>query len=81
MIVRLTLNGRILILSAPTPFLPPMRGCLPAGTLEIACGAVEFTHVGVFPALMGGSAYKRSGCYKRSAGLATPKGPRFSTCV
>ena len=61
--------------------LPPMRGCLPSGNLEIASGAVELTHVGVFTASMGGSVYKRSDCYKRSAGLATPRGPRFTTCV
>jgi hypothetical protein len=34
----------------------------------------NLAQVGTIPGLMGGSAYKGSLCYKRSAGLQTPNG-------
>ncbi len=54
---------------------------LQAGAPGIACASGYLTQVGAFSGLMGGSAHNSSSCYKRSAGLATPNGPRFSTCV
>ena len=52
-----------------------------AGALGTSCAPDYFAQAGGFPLLMGGSAYNSSDCYKRSAGLATPNGPRFSTWV
>jgi hypothetical protein len=39
----------------------------------------DLAQVGTIPGLIGGSAYKGSQCYKRSAGLHTPSGPWLST--
>jgi len=39
----------------------------------------DLAQVGNIPGLIGGSAYKGSLCYKRSAGLHTPSGPWLST--
>jgi hypothetical protein len=36
---------------------------------------------GAIPGFMGGSAYKGTVCYKRSAWLGTPRGPRLNTCM
>ena len=58
-----------------------MQVCRQADALGISCAAGSFAQVGSFPPLMGGSAYNSFPRYKRSAGLATPNGPRFSTWV
>ena len=62
----------------PTLFWPPKSGWQASGTSEIACDDKKFTQIGSIPGLMGGSAYKGSPCYTRSAGLRTPSGPRLS---
>jgi hypothetical protein len=58
-----------------------MQVCRQDCALGIACATWHLTQVGAISPLMGGSAYNSSLRYKRSAGLATPSGPRFSTCV
>ena len=72
---------RIRILS-PSPAIWPHKSVRnKAVPREIACGDKLFPLSGTIPGLMGGSAYKGSPRYKRSAGLHTPSGPRLSTWV
>jgi len=72
---------RIRILSPSPAFCPPKSVRKKALPREIACGDKLSPLAGTIPGLMGGSAYKGSPCYKRSAGLHTPSGPRLSTWV
>ncbi len=78
---RITGFRRTRIIPPSPQFWPPKSGRQVAGTCEIACDDKQFTQVGTIPGLIGGSAYKGSPCYKRSAGLQTPSGPRLSTWV
>lgn len=60
---------------------PPKHWGAPAGVAEIACAYKRMAQVGLAPGLIGGSAHHCLRCYKASAGLRTPRGPRFRTWV
>jgi hypothetical protein len=73
-----TLTGRILVCSAPAPFLPPFTtaACWSHGKISVV--AIEFIIPWQDPVAIDGSAYIRLQCYKS---LFPPPEPSHLTCA